>query len=204
LVKAVKRFSPLRGILQRIYDHLVVPFLESHAPIPQVSWGASIGIFVGLTPTMGIQMYIVAAIWMLTRFLFRVQFNLPIAVAIVWISNPVTFIPLYYLFLVTGNVFLGLGLGTVEPLDYHSFKEILVAVERDPTVGWLRGMAEGAVFLFWTFGWPMIVGSLIWAIPFTLVTYPATTVALLKYRRFAAEREGMSYEEWKRLRVGPE
>ena len=58
---------------------------------------------------MGVQMYIVAAIWVAARYLFRTNFNLPIAVAVVWISNPITVVPLYYGFLVTGNLFLGGG-----------------------------------------------------------------------------------------------
>ncbi len=192
------------NFLRKIYEHLILPFLETHAPIHQGAWGAALGVFVGLTPTMGVQMYIVAAIWMVVRGLLRLNFNLPIAVAMVWISNPVTVIPLYYAFLVTGNFFLGLGAGFSEAIDYRGFQEILAGAGSDAGASWLERVMDGAGFLFWNFGWPLIVGGLIWAAPSALLTYPVAMLALLKYRRALAQREGMPYDQWRRLRVRPE
>ncbi len=190
--------------MRKIYEHLILPFIETHAPIHQVAWGAALGVFIGLTPTMGVQMYVVAAIWMVVRALFRTTFNLPIAVAMVWISNPITVVPLYYAFLVTGNFFLGLGAGISEAIDYQAFQDILAGAGSDAGASWLERVMLGARFLFWNFGWPLIVGGLIWATPFALLTYPVATLALLKYRRVLAQREGMPYDRWKRLRVGPD
>ncbi len=60
----VSEAKPQRSGLSRIlYDHLVQPFVESSAPITHISWGAAIGMFVGLTPFVGIQMYTVTVIW---------------------------------------------------------------------------------------------------------------------------------------------
>lgn len=190
--------------MRKLYERLILPFVESHAPIHQISWGAAIGMFVGLTPTMGVQMYIVAALWAIVRFLFRFNFNLPIAVALVWITNPVTVVPLYYLFLVTGNLCLGMGMGVLDALGYEAFKEVFSAAEGAAGGSWLEDLLQGVVSLFWTFGWPMIVGGLVWATPMALLTYPVTSIALLRYRRLMAAREGLSYEEWKRLRVRPD
>jgi hypothetical protein len=75
------------------YDRLILPFISSHAPVGEVSWGAAIGMFIALLPIVGIQMYVAATLWLICRYLFRFRFNLPIAMALVWITNPVTVLP---------------------------------------------------------------------------------------------------------------
>ncbi len=85
-----------------IQDKLINPVLHSRAPVSEVSLGVAVGVFLGLTPTVGVQMYLVAVVWSIYRYIFRRHFNLPVGVAMVWISNPLTMVPLYYLFLVTG------------------------------------------------------------------------------------------------------
>ncbi len=196
--------TPFSGFARKFHQRVVVPFLQSEAPIPQVSWGAAIGMFVGLTPTMGIQMYIVAGIWAICRFLLRLRFNLPIAVAMVWISNPVTVLPFYYVFFLTGELFLTWGDGMGHLMDYAAFQEAFVQAGTVPTESWFVRLTEGIILLFWTFGWPMIVGSLVWAIPASLATYPVTTFWLLRYRWLNAAREGLTYQEWKRKHIHPD
>ena len=178
--------------------------LQSEAPTAQVGLGAAIGMFVGLTPTMGIQMYLVAAIWLVCRYLLRLRFNLAIAVAMVWISNPITVLPIYYVFFLTGELFLKLGDGSAHLMDFAAFREAVANAGADAAASWLTKLVQGAVLLFWTFGWPMIVGSLVWAIPFSLATYPATTYALGRYRGLKAAQEGLSYPEWKRQHIHPD
>jgi len=82
-----------------IQDILINPVLHSRAPVSEVSLGDAVGDFLGLTPTVGVQMYLVAVVWSIYRYIFRRHFNLPVGVAMVWISNPLTMVPLYYLFL---------------------------------------------------------------------------------------------------------
>lgn len=195
-----------RGALsQSVYEHLIQPFVESVAPITHVSWGAAIGMFVGLTPTMGIQMYIVALLWVLCRYLLRVRFNLPIAVALVWISNPVTVVPIYYAFFVTGHAALGLGFDPgISEIDFQEFSRIFEQVGVDGAQSWFEHLYGGILVLFWIFGWPILVGSLVFAVPISIATYPITGFALMKYRTRLAAREGESYGEWKRRHVHPD
>ena len=199
----VSEAKPQRSGLSRIvYDHLVRPFVESSAPITHISWGAALGMFVGMTPTVGLQMYSVTVIWTICRYLFRVRFNLPIAVAMVWVTNPITVIPIYYAFLVTGN--LSLGMDFTHSLAFDEFRDIFLQAHAETAtgpVGWVYGKMT---LLFWAFGWPMVVGSLIWAIPLSVLTYPVTTFAMLKYRALIAQREGMTYAEWKKAHIHPE
>jgi uncharacterized protein len=193
--------SGVNRILQRVsrtvYDHLVAPFLQTHDPLPAVAWGATIGMFVGLTPTVGVQMYIVTAIWVVCRYLFRFRFNLTIGVAMVWITNPITTIPFYYLFLRTGDLFLELlGYGSA-PMSFAEFRAEVLELAAGQPMGWLEWLMYSTEVLVVEYGWPLLVGSLIFAIPGSVLSYPATMVFLGRYRRYLARQQGLSYEAWR-------
>ena len=89
----------MKVIEKLITEKLINPVLNSTAPVSEVSLGVAVGVFLGLTPTVGVQMYLVALVWSIYRYIFNRHFNLPVGVAMVWISNPLTMVPLYYLFL---------------------------------------------------------------------------------------------------------
>jgi len=73
-----------------------------------VSRGIFVGLFWGFIP-MPMQMMAV----LFTTPLFR--FNVPIAISMVWLSNPFTMPPMYYMEYLTGNFFLGReGIANVE------------------------------------------------------------------------------------------
>ncbi len=65
-----------------------------------VTRGVAIGIFWGFIP-MPMQMLAVMAT---TPF---IRFNVPIAISMVWLSNPFTMPPMYYMEYLTGNFLLG-------------------------------------------------------------------------------------------------
>ena len=73
-----------------------------------VSRGVLVGLFWGFIP-MPMQMLGVMAI---TPFL---RFNVPVAISMVWLSNPFTMPPMYYMEYLTGNFILGReGLSDIE------------------------------------------------------------------------------------------
>jgi uncharacterized protein (DUF2062 family) len=65
-----------------------------------VTRGVAVGLFWGFIP-MPMQMLAVMAT---TPFL---RFNVPIAISMVWLSNPFTMPPMYYVEYLTGNLILG-------------------------------------------------------------------------------------------------
>jgi len=65
-----------------------------------VTRGVGIGLFWGFIP-MPMQM---AAVLATTPF---IRFNVPIAISMVWLSNPFTMPPMYYMEYLTGNFLLG-------------------------------------------------------------------------------------------------
>ncbi len=177
------------------YEHLIQPIINSVAPVSQVSWGVAIGLFVGLTPTMGIQMYIAALIWAICRYILRFRFNLPVSVAMVWISNPLTVVPLYYLFLVTGYLFFELFNWPHMPLSFEAFRERFNEISSSES-SW-EVIVEGTRFLLYDLGLPMLTGSMLFAIPIGIGSYFVTVHFLTRYRKYKAKQENISYEEWR-------
>ena len=182
---------------QAVYDHLVIPFLQTHDKLNRVAWGSAIGTFVGLTPTVGIQMYLVTVLWALCRYAFRLRFNLTIAVSMVWISNPVTTVPLYYVFLKTGDLLLGVLGYEVRSLSFALFREEVAKLGAGQQLDWLHWLINATQVLWVEFGWPIVVGSLVFAVPLGLVAYPFTLLTLNRYRRYLARQQGISYEVWR-------
>lgn len=111
------------------------------------------GMFLGLTPTVGIQMILVMVVSLFMRF------NRKAALITVYISNPLTMIPLYWANYKVGTFFFD---DTVTRQDfehlltYHSFGEWLDAIR--------------AVFV--DVGMPLLFGSAIVATTGSLITYP--------------------------------
>lgn len=185
-----------------LYGKLIRPFVESTAPIPGICWGAVIGMFLGMTPTVGGQMYIAGTLWIISRYILRLRFNLPIALAMTWISNPITFIPLYFLYLKTGAWIL-VWFGYVSQVgSYADFVHAIDLIQQaNEYVEWRSRLVNIVGQLFWQFGWPFVVGSLVYAVPLSVLTYPVTAVAMLRYRHRLARNEGLSYEAWKARHV---
>jgi len=63
--------------------------------------GIAVGLFIGLTPTVGFQTMLMVAGCMMLRG------NFPVAFLISWISNPITMGPLYFAFAVLGDAVFG-------------------------------------------------------------------------------------------------
>ncbi len=122
-----------------------------------IALGTAIGMFIGMTPTVGVQMILVAIFGFLMRPFFR--FNQIAAMVTVYISNPLTMVPIYWFNYKVGNIFVP---GNVSRdafsaiFQYNGFSE------------WWDAIVE----LFVNIGEPLILGSLIVATACSLPTYP--------------------------------
>ena len=67
----------------------------------RIALGIAIGVFVGLTPTVGFQMLIAGAIAVALRA------NKLVCIPMVWITNPVTLVPIYAACFSLGNALIG-------------------------------------------------------------------------------------------------
>ena len=133
-----------------------------------IALGTTIGMFIGMTPTVGIQMIIVMIVAFLTKPFFH--FNRVAALITVYISNPLTMVPIYYLDYKVGTLFF--------ESDYtlEHFERIL---HYESFAGWW----ETIVDLFVGVGMPLIVGSFVVATVCSLATYPSMRFLLKRFHR---------------------
>ena len=65
------------------------------------------------------------------------------------------------------------------------------------TEGTLNMIANGSQFLLIDLGWPMIVGSIIFAVPGFIISYFLTYRIVSSHRKIKARLAGMGYNEWR-------
>lgn len=123
-----------------------------------IALGVAIGMFFGLTPTVGLQTVMILAFLAVTRRFFR--FNPAAAMAATYVSNPITMVPLYYFWYKLGAIFIG-GNATIEQFE--------ALVEFEGMSGWLEAVKTVGIEI----GAPMLLGSLITAPIGAAIAYPA-------------------------------
>ncbi len=173
--------------LQRLTRYrLVVPILRGKHSPEYTARGVFVGLFAAMTPTVGVQMPIVLAVWVVTRTLRPSwDFNVIVGMAWTWVTNIFTLAPLYYVFLVTGRMMLGHwdSLG-----GYGEFADTLAELLRTDA-GWLETMWIYVVGVFEVWGVPMFLGSIPWAILSAWLGYRWSLRLILRFRARRAARE---------------
>lgn len=98
--KFFRRQASNKGKLDKLLEKYNLPRAYFNVNRKMITRGVWIGLFWGFIP-MPMQM---AAVIAVTPF---IRFNIPIAIAMVWLSNPITMPPMYYMEYLTGNFLLG-------------------------------------------------------------------------------------------------
>ena len=154
--------------------NFVEPVMRAQGSPKSIARGAALGTWVTLTPTVGIQMFLT------TVAALPLRANLPIAIALVWLSNPLTIIPMYY-----GYYWIGALLLAEPRLGYrelgHIFAELFRSLEHGGFLDSLRSLGSDVL-------WPLLLGSLVIA---TLATIPTYHLSL----RWALRREARRIRE---------
>ena len=122
-----------------------------------IALGTTVGMFIGMTPTVGVQMIIVMIVAFLTKSFFH--FNRFAAMVTVYISNPVTMIPIYYLDYKVGTLFFA---------DTHSREDFARILDHESFAEWWSTIVD----LFVGIGVPLVVGSFVVSTVCASVTYP--------------------------------
>lgn len=169
--------SRTNTLLARLGARLIEIAKQKDTP-HRIGLGMALGIFVGILPIMGIQMTVVAIIALPLRG------NLKAAVAGVWISNPVTFIPMYWGYYKFGLIFF-----PSRQVSWERFTEIIAAA-----AAWDWSNISGSTAKILDLGAdiliPMWTGSTILAVVFGIPTYFVTKRMVISYRaRKAAKKE---------------
>ncbi|TGL60736.1 DUF2062 domain-containing protein [Leptospira sarikeiensis] len=187
----------LRMIWRIIHKQIILPFQESHAPIHEVCLGTTVGLIWSMTPLIGVQMYLGLGTWLIFR-LIGIRFYLPIAIAMIWITNPITLPFFYSLFYWIGKqVLIVLGIQFQE----ISFDTLLSIAKESESMDLLSGFYHWSVFLLDKMGLPMFIGGFVFGIPLALIGYPVTYNLLNAYRARRASEEGISLSEWEEKHV---
>jgi len=132
-----------------------------------IALGVAIGVFVGLTPTVGIQTVLILALVFLCRPFF--YFNGSAAMAATYVSNPFTMVPLYYFWYQVGAWFIP---GNISFEDFNS------ALQFDGFSGWWSTVCNLGVQV----GIPTIIGGLLTA-PFGVALAYPTAYFLVRWAR---------------------
>lgn len=173
------------SFLRLCYFRLIVPILRSPDQPHSVARGVAVGLVVGSTPTVGIQMPLIFGIWCFGVYVLQWRFSLVLAVAWSFISNVFTALPLYYLFYVTGSVMVG-ELGSAQ--SFSIFSSVL-GVLNNPNQGFVESLVSSMLLLGQKVGFEIFIGC----IPFAIVL--GTTGYLLSYnlsQRFFNRRRAVT------------
>ncbi len=114
--KTLKKTSKSEKLKSFIKKYKIPPeYLSTNRKM--VSRGVFIGLFIAFIP-MPMQMLAVVAMMPFFRF------NVPLGIAMCWLSNPITMPPMYYMEYLTGSFFLGTEIAPVE-MTLEWFSEII-------------------------------------------------------------------------------
>lgn len=138
--------------LQRFGQRLAEPKLW-HLNRRSIAFGLALGLFVGFMPILG-QMFVAASLAIVARV------NLPIAVMAVWITNPITMGPIYFIAYQMGAAMLALPVGEhAFTMSWEWFTHEFVAIWQPLLLGSFVLGTAGAILgiLFVRICWRMIV-----------------------------------------------
>jgi len=157
-----------RRFNRRARRFIVHHVLHADDPPYKLAMGVAVGVWLTFLPLVGIQMLLnVVVAWMLRA-------NPIVGIPIVWISNPVTVVPIYYSLYLFGTVLLG-----VEPFDVAWFQQLFDPANMPPD-WWPK------IVYFWNalleIFWPMWVGCLVFATSLAVPSYYITYYAVVGYR----------------------
>lgn len=142
-----------KNIYKFIYLKLIIPMKRERNNPEYVARGTAVGLFCGLTPLV-MQMNIVFVIWLAAK-IFKMHFSLPIGLAWTWVSNTFTNIPLLYIYYITGSFLMGQDIG-----GYNEFVSFFQS-------GIMEGIKQ--TFIYW--GKPILLGSFIFMMFFSITGY---------------------------------
>jgi len=104
-----RRHGQLQSLIRAVRYRFVIPVSRSPHPPEFTAGGVANGVFWALTPSIGFQSVAILATWFIARTALRRDSSLLQAYIWAWLNNPLTMIPMYYAFYLTGLFLLGQG-----------------------------------------------------------------------------------------------
>lgn len=165
---------------------LVIPMVRSRHPPENTARAVAVGLLWALTPTFGIQMGLSCVHWYIARTFFNRDFNVIVAMAWTWVTNVFTLVPAYYMFFLTGQIFLGRWGDLSGYESFRTFWHTAMGGAGDPTniEAWRTYMS--VIVDGW--GLAILVGSIPYAILGYVIGYHWTLYLVRRWRRLRRER----------------
>jgi uncharacterized protein (DUF2062 family) len=159
---------------------LIIPVFRSPHPPEYTARGVANGVFWGVTPFMGFQTLFMLATWTVMKRAFGKDSSIVQALVWAWVNNPITMLPMYYVFYVTGLWLIGTS-GSLG--GYDAF--VALWDESAQHGGWV---ARGS-FLARQVGLALTIGCLPFALALSWIAY-AWALAVTRARRRRIRRFG--------------
>ena len=156
----MKKKDNLQNLLHRVYDR----FVKIKGQPREIALGFALGIFIGMTPTMGIQMPIAV----LFAALFKWS-KISAAVGVL-ITNPLTSPFIYGITYIVGAKLLGLKVTMTMPEDF--------------TGSIVREMLKNAPAIFGA----LTIGGILIGLPLAVLSYYLSFAAINKYQQSVKEK----------------
>lgn len=152
---------------------LIMPALRGNHPPEYTARGIMIGIVCGMMPMVG-QSWVVLAVWIVGRRLFNWGFSPILGMLWTWVSNPLTAVPMFYGFYVTGQIMLGRwhdlsGFASFANLWYASLHDDQSFLEQLKIVATLLVRDWGIAMWVGFVPWSILAGYLSYSLGFKLV-----------------------------------
>lgn len=163
-----------RGVFRRLTRWL----LSLKGSPSQIALGLAVGVFVGISPLWGVQMFLAAALATL------VTANRPAAVAAVWVSNPLTAVPLYSLTYRVGHAFV--------PGEHRdSIQNLLTQALSPEALAWydLPGRVRAVLAVGEEILVPLLIGGALVGTFAAVLTYVVCRPILTHWRRPRLKRK---------------
>jgi len=155
-----------------IYRRFLAPVLRINDTPRALALGVALGVFIAMTPTVGVQMLLVVVIHTL------VGANRLAGIVMVYISNPFTLVPIYWLDYVVGSFLLGRELCSYADFSAHVGSVARLAGRWEFWAATKELFSLGGDLAIPTFLGGIVVG-LILAVP----AYPLMLGAVRRHRR---------------------
>jgi uncharacterized protein (DUF2062 family) len=158
---------PFRAAMKKL-RHRSAALLHLDDSAHSIALGVGIGMFIAITPTWGIQMVLVVGVAWLLRA------NKTAGIPMVWITNPITNVPIYSFCYIIGHALVGgPGLGEVRAA---------FAGLSNADLGW-GGLARSWLDLMWHAAAPLWVGCTVVGLAAGGASYAVAYYFIACYRR---------------------
>ena len=169
-------------IFRLAYYRLIVPMKRERDQPHNIAYGVMIGLIIGFTPTVGIQMPLCFISWWVARKVFNFHFSLILSIAWSWLSNPATMVPLYFLYYQTGSHILNFG--SEGAFSFAKFADLFAHANLQD----FQGALDFLTFLWDTIGLSIWIGCIPYAVIFGLIGYYMSLAVVRGYQKIKEHR----------------